>query len=190
MRRPRPATILTLAAAVAGLSACGAQPPPTPDTATPQPPRGTVTVRLPAAGLRLRAPRAWTRATGPEPAILQLSSGRAAVTLWRYPRSEPLPRTAKQLRQAETDLLAATKARDPTFRRGVLRRTRVDGKPALLVTGTATVAGVPRAVRSTHVYAHGAELVVDALAEPAQLPRVVREVVRPLLGSLTWSAVR
>ena len=50
--------------------------------------------------------------------------------------------------------------------------------------GTATIAGQQRRVRSVHVYAFGAELVVDAVVEPAQAARVGREVVAPLVRSL------
>ena len=52
------------------------------------------------------------------------------------------------------------------------------------VRGTATIGGQQRRVRSVHVYAFGAELVVDAVVEPAQAGRVGREVVAPLLRSL------
>src|SRR3954468_8549847 len=190
MRRRPPATLLCLIAAAPALAGCGAQRQPAPDTATPQPPRGTVTVRLPAAGVRLRAPRTWTRVSAPAPGILTLASGRATVTLWRYPRTEPLPRTTAALRQARKDLLAATRARDPSFDLASLRRTCIDGRPALDLRGTATVAGRQRAVRSVHVYAFGAELVLDALAEPAQARRVARQVVVPLVRSLRLSRAR
>ena len=88
------------------------------------------------------------------------------------------------LRQATRDLLAATRARDPTFAPASAGATRVDGHPAVEVRGTATIAGQQRRVRSVHVYAYGAELVVDAVVEPDQAARVGREVVAPLLRSL------
>ncbi|HSD77161.1 MAG TPA: hypothetical protein VLA98_07135 [Solirubrobacteraceae bacterium] len=188
MRRLLAATSLTAAAvATAG---CGAERAATPDTATPQAPGGTVGVRLPADGVAFAAPLAWTRVPGTAPQLTELASGRATVTLWRYPRTEPLPRTAAGLRQAQRDLEAAATARTPSFSATARRATRVAGHPAVELRGTATVDGQPRAIRSIHVYALGAELVVDAVAEPAQARRVDREVVAPLVRSLRLRAPR
>jgi hypothetical protein len=39
-------------------------------------------------------------------------------------------------------------------------------------------------VRSTHLYAYGAELVVDAYAPPGEFARVDRRVFGPMLRSL------
>jgi hypothetical protein len=182
MRRALPATVLTGVALAA--SACGAERAPAPDTATPQPPGGTVRVRLPADGVSFAAPRAWTRPPGAAPQIAELASGRATVTLWRYARTQPLPRTAAGLRQARRDLEAAAMARNPGLAITTSRITRVDGRPAVELRGTATLDGHERAIRSVHVYAFGAELVVDALAERPQAARVNREVVAPLVRSL------
>jgi hypothetical protein len=186
MRRALPATVLT--GAVLGAAGCGAQPQPTPDTATPLPPGGTVRVRLPDAGVSFAAPRAWQRPAAEPPQIAQFASGTAAVTLWRYPRAEPLPRTAKGLRQARSDLEAAVKARNGGFSTTSARILRIDGRPAVELRGTANVAGRPRTIRSLHVYAFGAEVVVDALAEPSQARRTDREVVAPLVRSLRLRA--
>ena len=107
------------------------------------------------------------------------------MTLWRYPRTQPLPRTSDGAcaRRPGT----CSRRPGPGTRRSRPsrpRRTRVDGHPAVEVRGTATVAGQPRRVRSVHIYAYGAELVVDAVVEPDQAARVGREVVAPLLRSL------
>ena len=95
---------------------CGATRQRAPDTATAQPPAG----RPPRAGRERRAPPrapvAGRGRAGRRRRCSALSSGRATVTLWRYPRTQPLPRSAAALRQATRDLLAATRARDPTLR--------------------------------------------------------------------------
>lgn len=188
MRRAVPATALSLAALAA--AGCGTERARPPDTAIPAAPHGTRAVALPDAGVRLRAPRAWTRTPGQAPEVLQLASGRATVTLWRYPRTEPLPRSPAALRQATTDLLAAVRARDPGFTENLAGARRVDGRPAVEVRGTGSVAGRRRALRSVHVYAFGGEVVIDALAEPRHARRVDRQVVTPLLRSLRLSTPR
>jgi hypothetical protein len=188
MRRVVPATALTLAAL--GAAGCGAERQRPPDTAVPTAPGGTRAVALPDAGVRLRAPRAWARTPGQAPEVLQIASGRATVTLWRYPRTEPLPRSPAALGQATTDLLAAVRARDPGFTETLARARRVDGEPAVEVRGTGSVAGRRRALRSVHVFAFGGEVVVDALAEPRQARRVDREVLTPLLRSLRLAPPR
>jgi hypothetical protein len=188
MRRALPLTALVGAALAA--AGCGAQRAQAPDTSSPLAPGGTVRMRLPAEGLTFAAPRAWSRLPGTAPQVAQLTSGRASVTLWRYPRTEPLPRTTAGVRQARTDLVAAAKARTPDFTTTAARIGRVGTHPAIELRGTATVAGHQRSIHSVHVYAFGAELVVDALAPAADAPRIDREVVEPLLRSLRVRAPR
>jgi hypothetical protein len=188
MRRALPATVLTGVALAA--SACGAERQAAPDTATPRAPGGRVRVHLRADGVSFAAPRAWTRVPGEAPQIAELASGRATVTLWRYARTQPLPRTVAGLRQALSDLEAAAKARNPGLSITRSRTTRVDGHPALDLRGSASIDGHERVVRSVHVYAFGAELVVDALAEPAHAARVDHQVVAPLVRSLRLRAPR
>jgi hypothetical protein len=183
-RPPSVSAAVPLALAALAVTGCGATRQRAPDTATAQAPGGTTSVELAGSGVRLHVPRSWARTRGVAPELLGLSSGRATVTLWRYRRTQPLPRSPAALRQATRDLLAATRARDPTFAPSSAGRTRVDGRPAVEVRGTATIAGQQRRVRSVHVYAFGAELVVDAVVEPAQNARVGREVVAPLVRSL------
>jgi hypothetical protein len=50
--------------------------------------------------------------------------------------------------------------------------------------GTETVVGRPRTVRSTHVYAQRAEIVVDAFAPDQDFRRVDAQVFRDVLRSL------
>ena len=47
-----------------------------------------------------------------------------------------------------------------------------------------TIAGQPRTVRSTHIYSHGAEIVVDAYADADNFRRIDAKYFRPLLRSL------
>jgi hypothetical protein len=186
-RPPVPAALLALALAAGG---CGYDRTPAPDTATPLPPQGSARLRFPDAGLSLAAPGRWDQAPGQAPLVTTMSSGRAAVAVWRFARAEPLPRTADDLQRARRDLLKAAKARDPSFRERSVRVRRVRGHRALEVRGTGTVEGQERAVRSLHVFAFGAEVVVDGLAPPADFARVDREVFVPVMRSLRLARPR
>jgi hypothetical protein len=175
--------LLVLTAAVA-LAGCGNRRAAVPDTATPGPPLGTNAATYPQAGLRFGAPAGWHVEPGQAPLVTTITTGRAAIAVWRYPRTEPLPVTARALEQAKSALLAAAAARDATFAPQGARVTRVGGRRAIEVRGTETVEGARRAVRSTHVFAFGAEVVVDASAPPRDFARVDRKVFRPLVRSL------
>ena len=99
-------------------------------------------------------------------------------------RSEPLPRENEALETAQASLEAAVKARDSTFALEGSKRVEVDGAPAIELRGTERIAGRERRVRSTHVFAKGAEVVLDAYAAPEDFERVDKEVFDPLLASL------
>jgi hypothetical protein len=177
----RPLLVLTAAMALAG---CGNHLAAVPDTATPGPPLGTNAATYPQAGLRFGAPAGWHVEPGQAPLVTTITTGRAAIALWRYPRTESLPVTTRALEQAKAALLAAAAARDATFAAQGARLTRVGGRRAVEVRGTETVEGARRAVRSTHVFAFGAEVVVDASAPPRDFARVDRQVFGPLVRSL------
>ena len=70
------------------------------DAGAPKKPGPLKNVELPAAGIKLRLPSAWTRLDGPPegPLVATLTSGRATIAIWRYPRVERLPRTNRDLR--------------------------------------------------------------------------------------------
>jgi hypothetical protein len=188
MRRP---TALLLAACVPLAAAgCGNEPAPTPDTTTAAAPRGTDPERYREAGVALDAPVGWQARPGRAPLVTSFTSGQGSVSIFRYPRIEPLPRTRAELRAAADQLVAAAKARDPSFRETRSSRTRVDGARAIVVRGTERVAGQLREVRSTHIFTRGAEVVVDAFAPPGQFDRVDEQVFRPLLRSLEISRPR
>lgn len=189
MRRP---TALLAAAACLPLAAagCGTEPAPTPDTTTAAVPRGTEPVRYREAGVALEVPVGWRARPGRAPLITSFTSGQGSISIFRYPRIEPLPRTRAELDAAADQLVAAAKARDASFRETRRGRARVDGSRAVVVRGTERVAGQLREVRSTHVFTRGAEVVVDAFAPPGQFDRVDEQVFRPLLRSLEISRPR
>jgi hypothetical protein len=173
--------LVALAVASAG---CGNDRTAAPDTARPLSPQGSATISFPQAGVRFATPGRWDRTPGQAPLVTTMTSGRATVAVWRFPRTEPLPRTAGDMRRARRGLLGAAMARDPSFRSREARATRVGGHRALEVRGSGTVEGQPRRLRSLHVFAFGGEVVLDALAPPGDFSRVDREVFRPLLRSL------
>jgi hypothetical protein len=182
MRHPLLAAPLVVLAVAGG--GCGNDRTPAPGTARPLSPQGSARISFPQAGVRFAAPGRWDRTPGQAPLVTTVTSGRATVAVWRFPRTEPLPRTADDMRRARRGLLGAAKARDPSFRSRDARATRVGGHRALEVRGSGTVEGQARTLRSLHVFAFGGEVVVDALAPPGDFARVDREVFRPLLRSL------
>jgi hypothetical protein len=140
------------------------------------------------AGVQFLAPADWHVQAGQAPLVATVQSGTAQIAVWRYPRTEPLPSTAAQLTQARDLLLKAAKARDTTFKEAQTAITRLGGHPAIQVRATETVGGQSRTVRSTHVYAFGAEVVVDAFAPAAVFGQVDQEAFRPLVRSLKLHA--
>jgi hypothetical protein len=183
-----PLTAVAALAVPLALAGCGNERTPAPDTATPLTPQGSALVRYPQAGVRFATPGRWDRAAGQAPLVATVTSGRATVAVWRFPRAEPLPSSAQDLRRARRTLLAAARARDPSFRSQRITTRRVGDLRAIEVRGTGTVEGQARAVRSLHVYGFDGEVVVDALAPPDQFGRVDREVFGPLLRSVRLSA--
>lgn len=159
-----------------------------PDVMTPGQPLGSNTQRYDAAGLVFEAPAGWSVRPGEPPLITTIATGRAAISIFRYPRTVPLPTTRAALDSAAEALVVAARTRDPTFVELKRSRLRVDGRPAIVVRGTQTVAGQPRTVRSTHIYAFGGEVVVDAIAPAADFKRVDAEAFRPLVRSLQLRA--
>lgn len=179
---PRPLPILLAALVLAG---CGNERQPPPDVQTPGPPLGSNPASFPAAGVDLQAPAGWDLRPGEPPLVASMSTGTAVVSVFRYPRPGlPLPKQPAQLDQALTALSGAALVRDPTFKEIARGRLRVDGRPGVVLRGTETVDGQPRTVRSTHVYAFGGELVVDAMAPAPDFKRVDAEAFRALVRTM------
>jgi hypothetical protein len=177
---------LSLICAASVLAAgCGNQQSDPPDVTTPVRPVGSAPAFFDAQGVRIDVPGGWkVRSADSPPLVATVQSGTASVAVWRYPRTEKLPRTKAQLAQARDLLLAAARARDATFKQGNVAIRKSRGHPAIEVRGTETVSGQARTVRSLHVYAFGAEVVVDAFAPADVFARVDREAFRPLLRSV------
>lgn len=171
---------------VAPLAGCGNARQPAPDVALPGPAFGSEQVSYPQAGITFaRAPAGWSRADGQPPAVATIATGQATIGVFRYPRSVPLPKTRDELNAAATASKAAALARDPTFTEIARARLKVDGRPAIQIRARETVDGQPRTVRTTHIYAFGAEIVVDAYAPEKDFRRVDAQVFRPLVATMT-----
>jgi hypothetical protein len=178
---------LTILACLA-LAGCGNHQQRPPVVGPPAQPTGTTPVAFDRAGVRFAAPGGWHVQAGTAPLVATVQSGTALVAIWRYPRTEPLPASHAQLTQARDLLLQAAKARDATFKPLKSAITKLGSHPAIQVRGTETVSGRPRMVRSTHVYAFGAEVVVDAYAPDDVFGRVDRSAFLPLVRSLKLRA--
>lgn len=175
-------------AAVALLAGCGNDETEPPDTTTPGPRLGSNATDFPRHGIAFAAPAGWSLDEGNPPLIATLATGQATVAIWRYPRSEPLPESEAELRAARDALLDAAKRRDDTFEVIKAAPAKIAGEPAVQIRARETIQGQPRVVRSTHIYAEGAEVVIDAFAGPDDFRRVDAEVFRPMLRSLKLSA--
>jgi hypothetical protein len=182
MRRLIP--LCLVAAAASPVAGCGNERQEAPKLPPASAPSDWRAVDVPQYGLRARLPGNWPIFGGPSPLAIRASSGRAVVAVWRFRRVERLPRSAADLSQARRALLAAIKARQRTVRVDSARSVRVSGIPGIEVLATERIGGAPRQVRSTHLYGHGAELVIDAYAPAGEFARVDRTVFRPLLRSL------
>jgi hypothetical protein len=170
--------------AAAALAGCGNSRTPAPRVAPPSAPAGRAAVDFPSLGVGFRRPANWALAKGALPQLAVVGSGRAAIVVWRYPRSEPLPRTADDLDRARRALIAAARARDGSLRVISSRTVDVRGARGVEVVADERLGSARRQVRSTHLYAQGAELVLDAFAPPAEFARVDRTVFRPLVRSV------
>jgi hypothetical protein len=170
-----------LAAAVAG---CGNDPSTPPTVTAPKAAFGWLDLAIPTQGVKFQRPSAWRYAQGSPPLLATMSSGLTTIAVWRYPRSEPLPTTLDELNTARDALVAAAKARDPSFTVIKAKGTRAAHQPAVVIVADETVAGQPRRVRSTHVYAQAGEVVVDAFAPADQYAQVETPIIRELVRSL------
>lgn len=179
-----------LAAALALLTGCGNPRQSAPDVFTPGPPLGANQAIYPQAGLAFKVPGGWSKVDGTAPSVVTIATGTAVIGIWRYPRTEPLPTTTAQLDAAITTLAQAAKARDASFTLIKSGKITIGGKPAVQLRGIETVDGQQRMVRSTHIYAEGAEIVVDSFCPVKDFKRVDGQVFRPLLQTMIIAAPR
>lgn len=183
----RAPTHLVAAGLALTLAACGNDRTPPPDLSLVPAPKAFRTVFYDAAGVRFRAPTNWRVQPEREPHLATVAIGSAQVAVWRYPRSEPLPRTRSQLDAARRALVAQIQSRDATFE---LTSTRLVVKPGLRaveVVGSGTNltnSNVRRSMRSLHAYGHGAEVVLDAFAPPKEFARIDEQAFAPMARSL------
>jgi hypothetical protein len=175
---------VVLATSVAG---CGNDRVKRPDVATPGPPFGHVDVAYPKFGIEFVAPKGWHVTEGSDTLVTTVQTGQATVAIWRYPREEPLPGTPAAMRRARKELIAAAKRRDETFKVGTQRILKIRRSPAIELVGRENIGAVRYRVRSTHIFAYAAEIVVDSYAPPKYFPRVDKQVFKPLLKSLKIS---
>ena len=189
LRRPLPLALGSSAVVVLALvllAAGGDSRTAAPDLATFQAPQGFKPASYLGGTLRFNAPTNWATQSGAAPLVVTLTSGPAIIAIWRYPRSasQLLPSNLAALQQARSALIGAAKLRDPTFR--VLASTVIDtgAVRGVELDAIETIRGQLRRVRSTHVYANGAELVIDEFAPESQFHAVDRSVFSPLLHSV------
>lgn len=180
----RPLLVLAVLLACIGAAGCGNERTTPPETQVPDPPRGERVDRYPQAGIRYTAPANWPQITPQGLRVGGIQNKRATLAIWRYPRSEPLPDTAAELREVEQLLIERVKRRDPTFTLEKSTVRRRGGAQAIELLGRQTAAGLPYGVRSSHVYFAGHEIVLDAYAPPEYFRRVDASVFVPLLDSL------
>jgi hypothetical protein len=174
----------SVAVLAAGAAGCGNERSAAPDVSTPGPPLGSIDVSYPKFGIEFIAPKGWTVTEGSGTLVTTVQTGQATVAIWRYPREEPLPATAAAMRRARKELIAAAKRRDKTFKVGTSRIIRLRKAPAIQLVGRETIGGKRFRVRSTHIFAHGAEIVVDGYAPPKFFPDVDKQVFKKVLRSL------
>jgi hypothetical protein len=148
---------------------------------------GFRTIHYASFGISLRAPTSWSTTTGQGPLIATFSSGSSVVALWRFPRDAGPPQVPVALRRARRKLIRKARGRDPKL--DVIRTniTRVAGAPAVEIDAIERINGRQRRVRSTHVFAPRAEVVLDEYAPPGAFHSVDHAVFSPLRHSLLLS---
>jgi hypothetical protein len=182
MRRPvfLALTVATLAAF--GAAGCGAGSP-SPTTTT----SAQVSGRFPAQGVSFTPPADWSVDAGKGHLVATAQAGQSTVAVWRYPRSQKLPKSKLEL-QAARDALLTTSSQDVTFEKIKTAATTIADEPAVQIRARQHIAGQPRTVRSTHIYAYGSEYVIDAYSDADSFRQVDATVFRPLLRSLRVSS--
>jgi hypothetical protein len=183
MRRS-PAYVLTAAlCGAAALAGCGSSSDSGRTTTTAQ-----VTGAFPKAGITFTPPADWSVDAGTGHLVATAQAGSATVAIWRYPRTETLPKSRLELQAARDALVDASLKRDASFEKIKTAATTIADAPAVQIRARQQIAGQPRTVRSTHIYADGAEYVIDAYADADSFRAVDAKVFRPLLRSVHLSS--
>jgi hypothetical protein len=175
--------LTALAVSAVALSACGSDS--SDKTATTD---AASTGAFPKQGVSFTPPADWSVDDGSGHLVATAQAGQATVAVWRYPRTETLPKSKVELQAARDALVKASKKRDVTFEQIKTAATTIAGQPAVQIRAREHIAGQPRTVRSTHIYAHGAEYVIDAYADADSFRSVDAQVFRPLLRTLRVSS--
>lgn len=167
------------------LAACGDGPTAEPSVGRPAMDPSGEPYAFPDGSGSIDLPASWTVTPGPAggPEVVRATSGQGAVTVWRYPRTEPLPSTKKDLVNTRRSLKAAAKARDPELELTAALLRRVP-EPAVELAGTGNLAGAKRTLRSLHVYAGGHETVVDCIGPLADAAQFNETICAPVIDSL------
>ena len=169
------------------LAGCGNSRTPAPSLTRPATAGTLGLVRYPAGGVSFLAPRSWTVVPEPAPMVTVLTSGGAAVAVWRYPLSGRRPSSEGQLEGARRSLIAAVRAQDPSVDVLGSRLLKVDGSPAIELESIERVDDQLRHSRATHVFARRSEIVVDEYAPVGVFRSVDGAVFAPLDRSLVVS---
>jgi hypothetical protein len=137
------------------------------------------------SGLTFKAPKNWVRRIRQKPGIFRVAYGGADVSGWAYYRTEPLPQTDEQLATARDALIGQAKSRNSTFELSGSQITKVQGYPAIELSGTQEIFDKVIQTRSVHVF-RGGEYVFEALAPPPYFKTANEKVLEPLLQSLEF----
>ena len=181
----RPAFVALTAVMLAALAGCGSDGSSSGGTSTNS---AEASGQFVKQGVTFTPPADWSVDAGAGHLVATAQAGQATVAVWRYPRTETLPKSKVQLQAARDALVKASKKRDATFEQIKTAATTIAGQPAVQIRAREHIAGQPRTVRSTHIYAHGAEYVIDAYADADSFRSVDASVFRPLLRSLRVSS--
>ncbi len=148
---------------------------------------GFHTVHYPGFGISLRAPGSWSRTSGQGPLIATFTSGSSVVALWSFPRNVGPPSGRVALARVRKKLIGKARRRDPTLSLIRSNIIRIDGAPAIELDAIERINGRERRVRSTHVFAQRAEVVLDEYAPPQAFHAVDHTVFSPVRQSLLLS---
>ncbi len=139
---------------------------------------------FPGTGVTLSAPKNWIAVGGRPPLVAMVTSGDAVVALWRYVRARPLPKGPARMSAAVRAVIGALRGRQPDAEVIRARIVHLRGIRGIEVDAIERINGRRRQVRSTHLYTHHEEIVLEEYAPPPEFDSVDRAVFSPLRRSL------